>query len=494
MQTNGEDSSNFKSGLKGTSLFGGVQLFKILIAIARSKILAVFLGTSGVGVLGLLTSTLDVIYSISNLGLSTSAVRDISEANQEGDVHKLARTTKVFRKLVWLTGLSGLSICLLLSPYWSYASFGNHDYVFTFCFLSLTILFRLLSEGQNALLQGTRNLRYMAKSNIIGNAFGLIVSIPFYYYWGISGIAPSLFFFYLVNLFLSWFYSRKIYIEEVKVSLYDAIRDGRSMIKLGFFISLSGLLTSGVAYIIRLFIINNGGLSDVGLYTAGFAIVNTYVGMVFTAMGTEYFPRLSSYNKDIERFSTAINDQMRISILITAPLICSFIVFGDIGIKILYSGDFLAIDKMICFAILAILFKSPSWCCSYSIIAKGDSLLFFITELSSLVVMLIANISLYYLWGITGLGVAYIIIYFYYMLQEWFVCRRKYNVKLNKEVIYTYVPCYFLCILSFVVAYHYSGYYRYLLGVIPITLSFLFSYKKVSKQFDIFGFIKSKIK
>lgn len=490
---NKEDSNNFKDGLKGTSLFGGVQVFKIAIAVLRSKILAVLLGPSGVGVLGLLTSTLDVIYSISNLGLATSAVRDISEANSDNNREKLSRTVVVFRKLVWITGLFGLSICLFLSPYWSKASFGNHDYVFTFCLLSLTVLFRLLSEGQNALLQGTHHLRYMAKSNVIGNAIGFAVSVPFYYFWGIAGIGPSLFFFYLINLALSWYFSRKVYIDNIKVSLTEVLLDGRNMLKLGFFLSLSGLLTSGVAYIIRLYISNKGGLDDVGLYTAGFAIVNTYVGMVFTAMGTEYLPRISSYAKDVEQFTKAINSQMEISILLIAPLICAFIIFGDLGVQLLYSRDFLSIDLMICFAIFAVFFKAPSWCCSYAIIAKGDSVLFFVGELFSLFVMLASNIILYKYYGLTGLGVAYIVIYGYYMAQEWFICKLKYKLCLTKSVYMCYVPQLAFCTLCFYISYAFQSYIRYTIGIIPFCLSLTFSYMMINRKVNIVKYIKSKM-
>ena len=61
-------NSNFKEGLKGTTLFGGVQIFKIVISVIRSKILAIFLGPAGVGILGLLSSATDFVYSLSNLG------------------------------------------------------------------------------------------------------------------------------------------------------------------------------------------------------------------------------------------------------------------------------------------------------------------------------------------------------------------------------------------------------------------------------------------
>ena len=66
------------------------------------------------------------------------------------------------------------------------------------------------------------------------------------------------------------------------------------MLSLGFVISMSGLISLGASYIVRIYISNTGGVDDVGLYNAGFALINTYVGLVFTAMGTDYYPRLAA--------------------------------------------------------------------------------------------------------------------------------------------------------------------------------------------------------
>lgn len=494
MTQTGEYNTNFKTSLKGTSLFGGVQLFQIIISIIRSKILAIFLGPSGVGVLGLITSSLDVVYCLSNLGLATSAVRDISEAYKNGNKKQLYRISKIFKNIVWGTGLLGTFLCLILSPYWSQLSFGDHSYTVTFALLSVTILFRLLSEGQNALLQGTQNLRLMAKSNVLGNALGLLFSFPCYYLWGIAGIAPSIFIIYLINLILSWYYSNKIEIQRVAVSLEETIKEGRVMAKLGFFISLSALLSTAVAYIVRLFIGKDGGINDVGLYTAGFGVVNTYVGMIFSAMSKEYFPRLSSVSRKSEEFNTAVNQQIEMSIMLISPFICAFLVFCKVGINILYSAEFLEIDVMLCFAILAILFKAPSWCCSYAIIAKGDSTIFFWGELVSLIVMLTANIGLYYFLGLTGLGIAFIVLYLYYMIQEYVICKEKYDFKISKEVLYIYIPHIFLCTLCFLISVSFSDAYRYSFGLLPLIFSFILSYKQLNDRINIKGIIKSKFK
>ena len=77
----------YKSIAKANSIFGGVQLINILISVVRSKFVAIFLGPSGMGMMGLFQSTLDLIKSATNMGLNTSAVRDVSIAYNTNDIN-----------------------------------------------------------------------------------------------------------------------------------------------------------------------------------------------------------------------------------------------------------------------------------------------------------------------------------------------------------------------------------------------------------------------
>ena len=49
--------SSYRQIMKATSLFGGVQIFQIIISVIRSKFVAILLGPSGMGIVGLLAST-----------------------------------------------------------------------------------------------------------------------------------------------------------------------------------------------------------------------------------------------------------------------------------------------------------------------------------------------------------------------------------------------------------------------------------------------------
>jgi Polysaccharide biosynthesis protein. len=202
--------------MKATSLFGGVQFFQIIISVIRSKFVAVLLGPSGMGVVGLLASTTVLVTGLTNFGLSTSAVKNISEANATGNEERIAGVVSVMRRLVWITGALGTLLMLVFSPWLSEVTFGNRDYTLAFVWISITLLLNQLSSGQLVLLQGLRKLQHLAKANVYGSIGGLIITVPLYYKFGEKGIVPVIIIISFMTLFFSWYFAKKIKIKKRK--------------------------------------------------------------------------------------------------------------------------------------------------------------------------------------------------------------------------------------------------------------------------------------
>ena len=429
--------NSYKESFKATSLFGGVQIFEIIIKIIRSKFIAILLGPTGMGISGLLSSTTDLISAFTNCGLRASAVRNIAEANSTGQPERVAVVITVLRKLVWYTGGFGALVCLLFSSYWSRITFGNTDYIAAFAVLSLSILFMQLTYGQYALLQGLQKYRYLAKSNVFGQIIGLSITVPLYYFWGIDAIVPVLLLSNVTTFILAYYFARKVKIENVKIDSEDLKREGGNMMKMGVLISLQGLLSVLAAYLIRIFIGRSGGdgLDNVGLYTAGFTIVNTYVGMVLTAMGTDYYPRLSKVAGNSAAFKMTINQQTEIALLLLAPIIVAFIIFIKTIILILYSNKFLPIEGLVYWAMSATLFKALAWSLSFSILAKGDIKVFFWNEVTAITYGFGINVGGYYLYGLTGLGISMFVRYIIYFLQLWVITGKRYEFSFDPVIL-----------------------------------------------------------
>jgi O-antigen/teichoic acid export membrane protein len=471
--------------MKATSLFGGVQVFQIIIQIIRSKFIALLLGPAGMGIAGLLNSTIGLIGALTEFGLGASAVKNVAAANSTGSQTRIAIVITVLRRWVWITGLLGMLVTIVIAPILSRLTFGNSEYTFPFIWISISLLFMQLSNGQMVILQGLRKLQYLAKANLTGSALGLIITVPLYYLLGIKGIVPAIIISSFVSMLRSWYFARKIKIEKVKVSKVRTIAEGKEMLTMGFMISLSGLITIGTSYIMRIFISRNGGVTDVGLYNAGFAIITTYVGMIFTAMATDYYPRLAAVSNNNEQSNQAINHQAEIALLILAPVIIIFLVFINWVVIFLYSAKFIAINNMILWAALGMLFKAASWPIGFLFLARGASKVFFWSELTANAYILLLNILGYKYYGLEGLGISFMIGYILVLLQVYFITNIKYNFSFNNEFYKIFSFQLFLAVLCFIVVKLVGGPFSYIFGSLIIVASGMHSYKQLDKRLGI---------
>jgi O-antigen/teichoic acid export membrane protein len=486
-----EQQSSYRQIMKATSIFGGVQVFQIIIQVIRSKFVAILLGPAGMGIAGLLTSTLGFISAISNFGLSTSAVKNIAAANTTGNMNRLATVATVIQRVAWMSGILGAILTLTLSSWLSRLTFGNKDFTLIFVWLSITLLFNQLTSAQMVLLQGLRKLESLAKANLYGSIIGLAVTVPLYYKLGVNGIAPGIIITSLCTLCISWYFSKKIQIKSVKVSALRTVAESKNMLTIGFMISLSEIITLGAAYLIRIFIGRSGNVGDVGLYNAGFAIINTYVGMIFMAMGTDYYPRLSGVAQDNEMSKKVINQQAEIAMLILAPIIICFLVFIKWVIILLYSTMFIAVNNMIYWAALGMFFKATSWAVAMIFLARGTSKLFFWNELTGNLYFLILNLLGYYYFGLTGLGLAFLLGYILYVIQVYIIVRVNFKFSFDRNFILIFIVQFALAFFSLLVVRFLSQPYAYVFGIILILVSGFYSLKELDKRIGLIELLRN---
>lgn len=492
-----ESQTSYRQVMKATSIFGGVQVFNIIVNIIRSKFVAVLLGPAGMGIAGLLGSTLGLIGGLTNFGLGTSAVKDIAAANETGDTKRISTIVTVFRHLVWITGLLGSIVTLVLAPWLSQLTFGNKEYSWAFIWISITLLLNQISSGQGVLLRGMRQIRYMTQSGMIGSVLGLLTTVPLYYFYGVKGVVPGIIVTSVTSLLLTWYFSRKIKIETIPVTKDQTVTEGREMLKMGFLISMSGLISMGVSYVITVFISRTGSVADVGLYNAGFAIINTYVGLIFTAMGTDYYPRLSGVAHSNELCKQTINHQAEIALLLLAPILIAFLVFINWVVILLYSNKFIAVNAMIYWAALGMFFKASSWAIGFLFLAKGDSRVFFWSELAANFYILIFNIIGYHFWALTGLGLSFMAAYIVYLIQIFVVSKIKYEFSFDPAFKNIFLLQFGLAIFSFLAVKFLPQPYPYIVGLILISISFWYSYRELDKRLDlksIVGAVKNRFR
>ena len=427
------NKGNYRSIMKATSIFGGVQVFNILITLIRGKAVALLIGTAGMGLNGLLLSGLKLVQTLTSLGISESAVRDMSIAFGSGDETKLATTYTVFRRWIWFTAILGAVSSILFAPLLSRFAFGNDQYTSAFVWLSSTFIFGALSGGIYTVLRATRKISYLAQANIYGSIAGLLVTLPILYIWRLDGVLPSIIAAAAASYLISVYFRKKVNLEVVHLSLSETFKIGKPMAIMGLNLSMSALLGAASAFVVNAYISNSGSLSDLGLYSAGMSIMGGYVGMVFNAIGTDYFPRLSAVIHNEIEWRSIVNQQAELVLIILAIVLVFLVLTAPILIRILLSQEFLAARNFIIISALAIPIKGFVWVLGFIFLAQGDSKLFFMTELIANVYTLGLNVLFYFYFGLDGLGISMCIGYSISIILVGYIIYRKYGFIFNKQ-------------------------------------------------------------
>ena len=487
------NKNSYRDILKTTSLFSGVQILGVLISIAKSKLAAILIGPAGIGIVGVLNSTLNVIIGFSKLGLDVSAVKEIA-ALKGHDEAKVVKIINVLRRLCWITGILGAIITIVLSSWLSQLAFGNTSHTVSFMLLSLAVLFNQLTVGNLAILQGLRKLKKLAKASLWGSFGGLLVIVPLYYYYGINGIVPAIISISILTYFFSWFFSKKQIVKHPKLSLKDTLNQGKSMVKLGFVLSLGSLATIITIYGIQIFITNKGGIDEVGFYNAAFIIINAYVGVIFTAMSKDYFPRLSSVVNEQDTMQKVVNQQAYVAVLLLTPIIVIFLAFIPTIISLLFSKEFMPIIGILTFGILATLFKAVSWSMGFILIAKGDSKLYITTEVGFNILLLLMSVFGYVYGGLTGVGISYLVYYMIYLVGVKIITQNRYEFKFENEFYKILLVCLILCLGAFLAIHFNNLYLKYGLLFVIIVSSSIFSIHRLDNKTDLIATIKQKFK
>ena len=133
-----EQQKEYRSIVKATALFGGVQAFQVLLTLVRTKVVALLLGVDGVGLLGMFNNAISMVQSITGLGINQGGVKSLSSAE---DPRKAAQIATLIRQMSLYAGLLGAVVVLALSPWLSQWSFGTRDFTGAYMWLACTILF-----------------------------------------------------------------------------------------------------------------------------------------------------------------------------------------------------------------------------------------------------------------------------------------------------------------------------------------------------------------
>ena len=423
-----EQEKDYGHILKYTSLFGGVQGLVILIGLVRNKAMALLLGAGGMGFNALLLSMQNFASQCTGLGISMGAVPRLSELYEQGNEEKLVYYIKVIRTWSFIAALLGFAFCVIASPLMNELSFNWGNHTLHYAFLGIAVAMGAISAGETVVLKAKRQLGALAKIQVTMAVLSVVLTVPLYYYYSHRGVAPAIVLIAFVSMLVTVFYSYRV--QRLQLSFQRAcLKDGMDMLKLGVAFVMAAAVGSGAEMLIRSYLNLEGSLSDVGLYNAGYMIAITYAGMVFSAMETDFFPRLSGVAGDIYATNDTINKQMEVSLLILSPMLMILMMFLPVLIPLLFSREFLPVIQMAQVAVLAMYFKVMTLPVAYITLARRRSKAYFFLETSYFVVLVLAVAIGFHQADVFGAGVGVVLahVFDYLMINIFAYIRYSYR-------------------------------------------------------------------
>lgn len=359
--------------LKSSSIVGGAQAINYVVGLLRTKAVALLLGPSGVGLVGLYVSAIGLVGTFAQFGINESGVREVAAAAGTNNAERIAATAKTLRRICWASGIFGWVLTVALA--WPLAkwTFGSPEHAWAIAILGSAVLLDLVSGGQRALLQGVRRIGDLARMQIASAIIATVLSVSVYWWLGQNGILPVIILTSLVQLGTSWWFSRRIELAPVQQTWAETWRNSAGLVQLGSAFMYGALLAGAVGLAIRALVVRDLGIEAAGIYQAAWALSGMFGAFVLQAMGTDFYPRLTAAASDDLQVTKLVNEQMEVGMLLALPGVLGAIAFAPWLMSLFYSKQFLVGGELLAWFAAGVFVQVITWPMGMIQRAKGST-------------------------------------------------------------------------------------------------------------------------
>lgn len=452
--------------LRASAIIGGAHGLNYLVGLVRIKVVAVLLGPAGIGLIGLYQSVTTVVGTVAGMGIGSSGVRDVAKSHALGDVDESARTMLIVKRLAWLTGILGWLLTAALAYPLSLWILGDHAHAVPLALLGSTVLLGSLTSARNALLQGVRRIGDIARVNVYAMLINTALAVALYAWLRQEGIVPVLVVTALVSLTVAHWFARRVELPPPVLSWRATLVGARGLLALGSAFMWSGLLVAGLDMFTRSLITRQFGIELAGQYQAAWMLSGMFAGFILSAMGTDFYPRLTSVISDRRQAVRVVNEQTEIGLLLAFPGLVGTLVLAPLIVHTLYSTEFLPAAEILPWFVIGVFGRVVSWPLGFIMLAAGKSRWFAGTETLFITLQLGLVVWFVPFFGPLGAALAFALNYLAYTIGMLWVAQRLIGFSWATGVIKLICLSTILMVLAALMAFFLTPAFRYGVGTI----------------------------
>lgn len=400
--------------IKVTSLQAASVMTRMIAGILTSKAIAVFIGPTGLALIGNLRNFVSSFQNIATLGFYNGAVKYISDFKD--DLVELSKTISTIFYAGFTSTILVSFFCYFNAQLINDIIFPEYnDYAFVIKIFAMVLPFYALNIFSFSIMNGFSKYKILIVINIIGQILSMSIALLLIYQNKINGalisvvIAESLIF--LITLV--GITNRRTLVPLIKV---NSISLGflKEMSTYSLMALFSAIVMPLVAIAIRSYIIENVGYKDAGFWEAMTRISKYYLMLVSSLMALYILPRFSEID-DIKEFRKEVFSFYKTVIPILFIGLVAIYFLKPYIVTLIFSDDFKPVEDLFLWQLLGDFVKVLSMVIAYQFLAKKMFWHYILTE-AFLVIILYAT-SVYFIDlydNVQGAVIAHFVSYIMY--------------------------------------------------------------------------------
>ncbi|MFI5173804.1 MAG: oligosaccharide flippase family protein [Terriglobia bacterium] len=401
--------------LRASTMTGGAAILSLLANALRVKIVAVLVGTAGLGVISYLYNLVQLAGSVTSLGINSGVVKVTSEAVSRGEEHAVDRIkATAIPSTFWFSVVIALAL-FAESRTVSIWLLGDVRYAFYVRLVSLGIPCLTLSQSLTAVLNGFKAIREIALISTCGGLIMVLLVAPLVWKYRLTGVVLHLVLQSMSMLTVTLlFYHRRIPGMSVLGALSFRGFDRRlvkSLAAFGVATFLLNVFQSSSFLIVRKLIQQRFGEHGVGLYQVPYGLTLQYLNIVLISLMTYSLPTMSALREE-SSLSAELNHTLRASLLAIVPIISVLLVLKRFLVLVLYSPQFLPSVNLLEIQLIGDFFKVIAYVFGVALLSRSRLIPWLVLDLFWDAIFIGLSYFLIDRVGLVGVAMAFLGAYF----------------------------------------------------------------------------------
>ena len=392
-----------------TSIYSGISTFvSLVVKLITNKVTAVYLGTSGMFLLGQLKDFINIANLTSNIGSTKGVIKYV--ANYKDDPKQYSQFIASAFKIQLIASIIVCGITLLFKDqisnyFFSDSKFSGALIVLGFSFITVTMHGFFM-----AVLNGLKQIKTYVIINIIASILTALIIIYFVITYNIIGAFYAIAINQIIIFFISAIFILSNKPFELK-ALLPSIKKAhfKNLTKFSFMTLAGPLCIVGATLYIRFFLADKFDDNHAGSWEGMWRLSNMYILFLTTTFQFYLIPTFSNISGEL--LKKEVFKVWKLSVPIILLITISVYLVKDFLISFIFSKEFLLINSIILFHLLGDAIKINAWVLGNVLISKAKTKVFIAFQIGWATTFCILTFLFVNHYGFVGVSIAYFLTY-----------------------------------------------------------------------------------